>query len=180
MYNLQMSNNAELFGSMLNNTGEININNTRTSSNTSSNTNANTDANNISINDVLQQMDLAFSEDIYFPESLLSGWLNVSGVILTTSLVFYHMSRVRSIKVEPYLAKIIAIGLIVISTGYMMYALIPYTKRMNYNIDKCIRLKECSDEQAMELKILKWSYMILGVITLTIQCSITYLVVSTI
>ena len=177
MYNLQMSSNAELFGSMFNNTGENNVN---TTNNTGFNTSSNVDGNNISMNEVLQQMDLAFSEDIYFPESLLTGWLNVSGVILTTSLVFYHMSRVKSIKVEPYLAKIIAIGLIVISTGYMMYALIPYTKRMNYNIDKCIRLKECSDEQATELKILKWSYMILGLITLTIQCSITYLVISTI
>ena len=153
---------------MFNNMGEGSINS------------INPNANNISIKDALQQVDLAFSEDIYFPESLLSGWLNVSGVILTTSLVFYHMSRVRSIKVEPYLAKIIAIGLIVISTGYMMYALVPYTKRMNYNIDKCIRLNECSDEQTTELKLLKWSYMILGLITLAIQCSITYLVISTI
>ena len=168
MYTLPMGNNAESFGSMFNNMGDGSINS------------INPNANNISIKDALQQVDLAFSEDIYFPESLLSGWLNVSGVILTTSLVFYHMSRVRSIKVEPYLAKIIAIGLIVISTGYMMYALVPYTKRMNYNIDKCIRLNECSDEQTTELKLLKWSYMILGLITLAIQCSITYLVISTI
>lgn len=137
-------------------------------------------SNNSSINDLLQQVDLAFSEDIYFPESLLTGWLNVSGIILTTSLVFYHMSRVKSIKVEPYLAKIIAIGLIIISTSYMVYALIPYTKRMNYNINKCIKLKECSDEQTLELKILKWSYIVLGIGTSVIQGIITFLVITTI
>lgn len=146
----------------------------------SNNGNNGENSNNISINDLQQQVDLAFSEDIYFPESLLTGWLNVSGVILTTSLVFYHMSRVKSIKVEPYLAKIIAIGLIIISTSYMVYAVIPYTKRMNYNIDKCIKLKECSDEQTMELKILKWSYIILGIGTSVIQGFITYLVITTI
>jgi len=161
-------NTIEMFTSYESGTGMLYNN-----PNTNTNTNVNTTTN-------LLQMDLAYSEDIYFPESLLSGWLNVSGVILTTSLVFYHMSRVKSIKVEPYLAKIIAIGLIVISTCYMMYALVPYTKRMNYNINKCIQLKECSDEQTTELKILKWSYLLLGLITLIIQYTITYLVVITI
>lgn len=178
MYNLEMSKNVELFGSMFNHISKIN--NNKSDSANVVNDGHNTIVNNSSVNDILHKIDLAFSEDIYFPESLLSGWLNVSGVILTTSLVFYHMSRVKSIKVEPYLAKIIAIGLIIVSTGYMMYALIPYFKRMNYNIDKCVRLKECSDEQATELKILKWSYIILGIITLAIQCGITYLVISTI
>lgn len=158
-----LTNNTEFISGSINNTNNIG-NNTDT----------------ISINDMSHQVDLAFSEDIYFPESLLTNWLNVSGIMLTSSLVFYHMSRVKSIKVEPYLAKIIAIGLIVISTCYMIYALIPYIKRMDYNINKCIKLKECSDEQTMELKILKWSYIILGVGTSVIQGIITFLVITTI
>ena len=134
----------------------------------------------MSPNNQFGEYDLAYSDKVYFPESLLDGWLAVSAVLLTTSLLFYHMSRVKSIKVKPFLAKIICIGLIVISTAYMCYALLPYTKRMNYTIKLCKQLHECSDEQMSELIILKWSYLFLGGATLIIQSVIMYLVFTTI
>ena len=123
-------------------------------------------------------MDLVYSDNVYFPESLLNQWLNVSSVMVTCSLVFYHMSRVKSIKMEPYLAKLIATGLIIISTSYTIYALIPYNKRMDFIIKKCSELNECPDDQVEELKFLKKSYMILGLITFMIQCVIVYLVIT--
>jgi hypothetical protein len=123
-------------------------------------------------------MNLAYSDNVYFPESLLNQWLNVSSVMVTCSLVFYHMSRVKSIKMEPYLAKLIATGLIIISTSYTIYALIPYNKRMDFIIKKCSELNECPDDQVEELKFLKKSYMILGLTTFMIQCVIVYLVVT--
>ena len=123
-------------------------------------------------------MDLAYSENVYFPESLLNQWLNVSSVMVTCSLLFYHMSRVKSIKVEPYLAKLIAMGLIIISTSYTIYALIPYNKRMDFIIKKCSELNECPDDQVEELKVLRKSYMILGLTTFMIQCVIVYLVIT--
>ena len=78
-------------------------------------------------------MDLAYSDNVYFPESLLNQWLNVSTVMVTSSLLFYHMSMVKSIKVEPYLAKLIAMSLIIISTSYMIYALVPYNNHTLYH-----------------------------------------------
>jgi len=126
------------------------------------------------------KMNLAYSDNVYFPESLLNQWLNVSSVMVTSSLLFYHMSMVKSIKVQPYLAKLIAMSLIIISTSYMIYALIPYNKRMDFIIKKCSELDECPDDQVEELKILKKSYMILGLITFTIQCVIVYLVITNI
>ena len=123
-------------------------------------------------------MDLAYSENVYFPESLLNQWLNVSSVMVTCSLLFYHMSRVKSIKVEPYLAKLIAMSLIIISTSYTIYALIPYNKRMDFIIKKCSELNECPDDQVEELKFLRKSYMILGLTTFMIQCVIVYLVIT--
>ena len=124
--------------------------------------------------------DLAYSDDVYFPESLLDGWLSVSAVLLTTSLLFYHMSRVKSLKVKPFIAKIISIGFIIVSTAYLLYALYPYTQRMNFTIKKCIKMNECSDSQTQELKILKASYLFLGLLTILIQAVIVYLVVTTI
>ena len=125
-------------------------------------------------------VDLAYSSNTYLTESLLDGWLNVSSVILTSSLLFYHMSRVHSLKVNPLLAKIVAIGLIIVSTAYMLYAFVPYTKRMNYIISNCTKLKECSQEQVDELLFLKNSYLVLGICTSAIQFIIVYLIISTI
>ena len=87
------------------------------------------------------QVHLAYSDSVFSSEDLLSDWYAVSGVLLTTSLLFYHMSRVNSLKVAPYLAKTISIGLFIISTLYLVYALYPYTQRMNYTIKKCKSLQ---------------------------------------
>jgi len=131
-------------------------------------------------NTIPNTIDLAYSGSTYLPESLLDGWLNVSSVILTSSLLFYHMSRVHTLKVNPLLAKIVSIGLIIVSTAYMIYAFVPYSKRMNYTISKCTKLKECSQEQVDELLFLKNSYLVLGICTSAIQFIIVYLIISTI
>ena len=105
-------------------------------------------------------MNLAYSDNVYFPESLLNQWLNVSSVMVSCSLVFDHMSRVKSIKMEPYLAKLIATGLIIISTSYTIYARIPDNKRMDFIIKKCSELNECPDDQVEELKFRNKAYII--------------------
>jgi len=124
--------------------------------------------------------DLAYSDSVFSSEDLLSDWIAVSGVLLTTSLLFYHMSRVKSLKVKPYLAKIISIGLIIVSTVYLLYALYPYTQRMNFTINKCKELDTCSEEQSSELSILKKSYLLLGGLSVLLQILIVYLVIYTI
>ena len=123
------------------------------------------------------QVHLAYSDSVFSSVDLLSDWYAVSGVLLTTSLLFYHMSRVNSLKVAPYLAKTISIGLIIISTVYLVYALYPYTQRMNYTIKKCKSLQNCSDEQTYELTILKNSYLGLGLVSVLLQLLIVYLVI---
>ena len=126
------------------------------------------------------QPNLAYSSKVFNPEDLLSNWLAVSGVILTTSLLFYHMSRVKSLKVKPYLAKTIAISLILLSTFYLIYALYPYYKRMNFVVESCNANKLCPKDQSIEVNILKYSYLGLGFLTVIIQLLVVYLVLDTI
>tara|TARA_E500000178_G_scaffold334743_1_gene370942 strand:- start:446 stop:844 length:399 start_codon:yes stop_codon:yes gene_type:complete len=124
--------------------------------------------------------NLAFSESTYNPEDLLSEWISVSSILLTTSLLFYHMSRVESLKVNPYLAKIVSIGLIFISTVYLIYAMYPYNKRMNFTISECKRLKDCTSDQVEEILLLKRSYLSMGISTILLQFIIVFIVVTTI
>ena len=126
------------------------------------------------------KVDLAYSNSTFSPEDLLSDWMAVSGVILTTSLLFYHMSRVKSLKVNSFLAKFVAISLILISTFYLVYALLPYTQRMNFAISECKRLKECDNLQIENMKLVRNSYLFLGIMSVIIQAIIVYIVIVTI
>ena len=124
------------------------------------------------------KVDLAFSDSMYSPEDLLSDWMAVYGVIFTTSLLFYHMSRVNSLKVNPYLAKFIS--LIILSTLYLAYALIPYTQRMNFVEEECRKMKECNQDQIDNIRFVKNSYISFGISAIIIQVLIVYIVVTTI
>jgi hypothetical protein len=126
------------------------------------------------------ESDLAFSENLYIPETLLIGWFNLSAIITTSSLIFYTMARKGSVKVHPYLAKAISIGLILVSTFYMLFSLIPYYRRMQNLIIKCDKLKKCPDEQIEHINNLKNTYLGFGSLTCIIQLSIAYLIIVTV
>jgi hypothetical protein len=124
--------------------------------------------------------DLAFSEKLYIPETLLIGWFNLSAVITTSSLIFYNMARKGSVKVHPYLAKMISIGLILVSTFYMVFSLLPYYHRMKNLANKCKKMKKCPDEQIEHIDNLKNTYLGFGSLTCIIQLIITYLIIVTV
>ena len=107
-------------------------------------------------------------------------WLNLSAILITVSLLFYHMSRVKSLKVHPIFASVLAVGFIFISTFYLFSALGPYAARMQYAIDKCGKLDECDDIQMKHLNMLYHSYLGVGIITCIIQIIIIYLIVNTV
>ena len=124
--------------------------------------------------------DLAYSEKMYIPETILIGWFNLSAIITTSSLIFYNMARKGSVKVDPYLSKVISIGLILISTFYMLYSLLPYHHRMGHLSDVCTKSKQCSDEQVEHIDRIKNVYIFSGGITCFIQLIITYLIIITV
>jgi hypothetical protein len=122
----------------------------------------------------------AFSDLTTHPEDLLSDWIDVSGLMLTTSILFYHMSRSKTLKVDPRLAKLVAISLILISTLYLVYGLMTYTHRMNDTVQKCREHTKCTDKQANKINNIKNTYIGIGVFTVLTQALIVYIVLSTI
>jgi len=134
---------------------------------------------NVNIHGIIEN-DLAFSQKLYIPETLLIGWFNLSAIITTSSLIFYTMARKGSVKVHPYLAKMISIGLILVSTFYMVFSLIPYYRRMQNLIIKCDKMKKCQNEQIEHISNLKNTYLCFGSLTCVIQIIITYLIIVTV
>jgi hypothetical protein len=142
-------------------------------------TNNTNNTNNTNHNGIIEN-DLAYSDQMYIPETLLIGWINLSAIITTCSLIFYDMARKGSVKVHPYLAKMISIGLIVVSTFYMIFSLIPYYNRMQYLASKCSKMEKCRDEQVEHINILKNTYLWFGSLTCIIQIIVTYLIIVTV
>jgi len=132
------------------------------------------------INNLDIETNLGFSEKMYVPEDVLIAWLNLSAIITTYSLIFYNMARSGTVKVHPYLAIVISIGLILISTVYMIYSLIPYYTRITFLENTCKKMKECSDEQVAHINSVKNVYLTLGILTSVIQLVVTYLIVTTV
>jgi hypothetical protein len=74
--------------------------------------------------------------DISTIETLYSAWTNVSIILLTAALLFYHMTKVKSIHVPIIPAMMVACGLIFIDIIYNLIGLIPYYTRTEKIIHK--------------------------------------------
>jgi hypothetical protein len=118
----------------------------------------------------------AFSDKVYGPEAIFSSWLNLSYILLTTGLLFYHMVNLKTIRAPRQFTGIISMSLVIISTLYMTYSLGPYTMRMNHVIKECQESNSCYKDQLNHLKFIKNSYLSLGIITSIIQLCIVYLI----
>ncbi|MAI17476.1 MAG: hypothetical protein CMH04_02295 [Marinovum sp.] len=121
-----------------------------------------------------QTASILYSERVYSPEAILSAWLNLSCFMLANSLIFYHMTRVKSLQIDGRIAGIIAILLMTISTGYTVSAIGPYYKRISEVIKQCLQDERCNDDQAKRLKLTFYQYMALGIFTSAINLGITF------
>ena len=102
---------------------------------------------------------------IWFPESLLSTWLGASIITLTTSLLFYHMTRVKSLEMNSRIAGVFAVALILMSIGIAIVSIFPYYQRVGYILED---EKDKNDPEKMRRSNLENEYRILY----TTLCSI--------
>ena len=108
-----------------------------------------------------------YSEAVYAPEGLLTEWLAVVFACMTSSLLFYHMTRLKTLTMDPRLAAIFACSLITVGMLYNVSAVVPYIARMDH------QLKLTNDpDTKYQLNLLKYTFLTLGAITTTIQLGI--------
>ena len=68
---------------------------------------------------------------VYNPELLLANWTSVSFVLMTVSLLFYHMTRRKTLEMDRRLAGIFAISIIIMSAVLAVQSLVVYAKRIS-------------------------------------------------
>ena len=101
-------------------------------------------------------------QDILTVESNFSAWVNLSIILLTASLVFYHMSKTTSIKIPKKMAGCISTGLILSNIIFTINSIIPYFTRT-------IKLDKKNDE-----KIYRNIYFITSIIFVILEVIICY------
>lgn len=63
------------------------------------------------------------------PEPSLIGWIGNSIILMTGSLLIFHMTKTGSLKVHPIPAAFICIGFILVDIAISITSLIPYNTR---------------------------------------------------
>ena len=115
------------------------------------------------------------TETIWFPESLYNTWLSDSLVLMTASLLFYHMTRVSSLEMDPRIAGVFAVCLISISIALGITSVIPYITRVTALI-KQDQSTEVSQESKKEGSY-RTVYTILGCLLILIQIGIAITII---
>jgi hypothetical protein len=103
--------------------------------------------------------------DILSAESNYSQWINTSIILLTVALIFYHMSKVQSIKLPTFASAFISIGLIAVNIVFTINSLIPYITRTK-------DIKYTNNEN-----IYKNVYVISGIIFILLEVMICYYII---
>ena len=113
-------------------------------------------------------MDRDKLADIYSAEIVIVGWMSTSLVLLTASLLFYHMTRVESLEIHPVIAGAFATGLMAAALMVSIWALIEYKRR----IDRLKQAEPTVKEEKRMGNIVVALVSIVGFIELGISLSI--------
>ncbi len=104
---------------------------------------------------------------IYNPELLLVSWTSASFLLMTVSLLFYHLTIKRTLEMNQYTAGIFAVLMIFMSVAFAVQAFGSYltrTKRWHNKKDNRSELRE-------EGRISR-SYLVIGAILIVIEIGI--------
>ena len=107
---------------------------------------------------------------VYNPELLLANWTNVSFILMTVSLLFYHMTRRRTLEMDRRLAGVFAISIIIMSVVFAIQSLIIYSKRLG-------RLKKKKETDFIQQEIsISHTYIIVSSILIVIAVGIAIVI----
>lgn len=110
---------------------------------------------------------------IYNPELLLVSWTSASFLLMTVSLLFYHLTVKRTLEMGEHTAGIFAVLMILMSVAFAVQAFVSYlarTKRWHNKKDNRPELRE-------EVRISR-TYLTIGAILIVIEIGIAGTILS--
>lgn len=133
---------------------------------------------NVNNNAFVQNQLFSYEKSVYEPQDLLATWLLVSFFFVTTSLLFYHMTRERLVK-YPWFAAGFALFLMFISLTIIISSLVIYNKRMNNILEKCKHYGKniCSEEEYNNINFLKNIYTYASILIILSKSLVVYFLI---
>jgi hypothetical protein len=118
-------------------------------------------------------------DNLWTPEGIYCQWVGVSFLITTSSLLFYHMTRVKSLEMNSRIAGIFAIVLIISAIILGIISIIPYYTRVQYNLDYKNKNKLSKETEKLlnQENIYKSAYITLGCLVICIQIGISAVII---
>ncbi len=102
-------------------------------------------------------------DSIFLSEGLYGSWLANSFILMTMSLLFYHMTKVKSLEMDRRVAGVFAVALIIVSIIMGLSSMFPYFQRVGSLVKK---------EKDKEEDRIRTMYIVLGAIVILIQIGI--------
>lgn len=109
-------------------------------------------------------------EKEHFAEALLCNGVELSMMGLTSAMVFYHLSRTKTLKTDRRLS------VIIVCIAYLLISLKNY--RIKYLLDNC--QNDCTNKEISFVNNIKKDNNILTIVLILIQLLIAYLVFNTV
>ena len=110
---------------------------------------------------------------IWQPELLLAAWMSASFMLLTLSLLFYHLTRVSSIEMPVVIAGVFASLLIIVTLFLLCSALVPYWSRTRIAFDKHADPRNILHNNE---KTIRWVYISISILLIMIFMGITFFI----
>lgn len=101
-------------------------------------------------------------------EGLYGSWLSNSFLLMTMSLLFYHMTKMQSLEMDRRVASLFAVALVLVSIVMGISGILPYFQRVGSIIRKT---KDREEENFRAL------HVTLGIIVILIQIGIAVTIV---
>ena len=118
--------------------------------------------------------------NFWTPEGVYAQWIGVSLLLTASSLLFYHMTRVKSLEMNPKLSGIFAISLILSAVIIGIVSMIPYYKRIQHNLNilENTKLNKESENAIKNENSYRISYIAITIAMIIIELGISYVIIT--
>ena len=107
-------------------------------------------------------------ENIWQPETQFCNWLSASFLLMTMSLLFYHMTRVQSLEMSRLFASIFSVSLISMAVIITLLSMITYYTRLT----ELLNDEPTWTSSEKRENIFRYIYVVIGTLITVIELSI--------
>lgn len=108
------------------------------------------------------------------PESNFTAWIGNSIILMSASIILFHITKSKTLPMHKYAAAVVCIGLIFIDITFSLMAIVPYNTRI---ADLNKTTKNSDDKKSKMERIYTYIYSAIISLFILLQIVICYYIV---